>query len=392
MSRTSVLVRVESARARKKNLTPSRADHVVTRREGMRYEVNGQWLVNFASNDYLGICQQFVPIAALQDCASRSGIGGVGSSVTTGYHKEHAALEHEVADWLGTEKALLFANSYLANIAVCQSLLNEDDVCIQDALNNTSLYDAAAIAGCRVRRYPHADAESAMRQLKGVPHDTTMLMTDGVFALDGDIAPVRGLALVANLQHALFFVDDSHAIGVVGPEGRGTAAAARIESNVALQTISLSNALGSSGALVAGNADIIEHIAQHSRSYIFSPALPPAVADVGLVSVRLVRKEHWRREKLFALIAQFRRLSAQYGLDILSSDTAIQIMMCESDMQAVVFARALEALGLWVTPVCSPLVPEGEARLRITLTTLHTQQDIENLAQALAKIRDANKL
>jgi len=263
-------------------------------------------------------------------------------------------------------------------------------VCVQDRLNHASLIDAARLCGCRLRRYPHNDPEGALRQLRGVPDVGAVLATDGVFSMDGDVAPLRELALIARVQQAAFYVDDAHGIGVLGPDGRGSVAAAQLNVDaVPLQLATLGKALGSYGAVVAGDADLIQHLAETARPYVYTTALPPALAAASLAAVKLARREHWRREKLTTAIARFREGASRRGFELLPSDTPIQPLLCHEDTRAIAFAQALEAQGYWVAAIRPPTVPEGRARLRVTLSALHTAADIDGLLDALAWARDA---
>ncbi|WP_242111870.1 8-amino-7-oxononanoate synthase [Luteimonas aquatica] len=390
MPRPDLHIRIAQARAQRVAAGRLRARRTVTRRDGIRCEVldpDGQprWLANFCSNDYLGLSQHFAVVNALQEAASRFGAGSTASDVVCGHHGPHQALERELAEWLGAPRALLFGGGFLANLAVLQSLLEEEDACVQDRLNHASLIDAARLSGCRLRRYPHADAEGALRQLRTLPDGAAMLATDGVFSMDGDLAPLRELALVARAQHALLYVDDAHGVGVLGPEGRGSVAAAELRGGDVLQLATLGKALGGYGAAVLGAEDVIGHLAETARPHIYTTALPPAQAAATLAAVRLARSEHWRRDRLQAGIAQLRRLAALHGLELLASDTPIQPLLCGSDARAVAMAQALEARGYWVAAIRPPTVPEGRARLRIALSALHTTADIEGLAEALAR-------
>lgn len=394
MTRPSLHERITAQRAEREAAGRLRVRRTVLRQDGVRSEVVGgdgtpRWLLNCCSNDYLGLSRQFGVVAALQDGASRDGAGSGASHLVSGHLAIHDALEREVADWLGAPRALLFGSGYLANLAVMQALLGDDDTCVQDRLNHASLIDAARLAGCRLRRYPHNDAEGAMRQLRGAPDGAAIIATDGVFSMDGDIAPIRELALVAQAQAALLYVDDAHGVGVLGPDGRGSVAAARLRSSDhPLQLVTLGKALGGCGALVVGDAAIIEHLAQTARPYIYTTALPPAQAAASLAAVKLARREGWRRDKLAALIAQFRRLAAGHALDLLPSETPIQPLVCGSDARAMAMAEAMEAQGVWVAPIRPPTVAEGRARLRITLTALHSPDQIKQLVDALAQARD----
>ncbi|HVR81259.1 MAG TPA: aminotransferase class I/II-fold pyridoxal phosphate-dependent enzyme, partial [Luteimonas sp.] len=239
-------------------------------------------------------------------------------------------------------------------------------------------------AGCRLRRYPHADAEGALRQLRSLPDGAALLATDGVFSMDGDVAPLRQLALVARAQRAMLYVDDAHGVGVLGPDGRGSVAAARLGvAEVPLQLATLGKALGGYGAVVVGDDALIGHLAETARPYIYTTALPPAQAAASLAAVKLARKEQWRRDKLRASIAHFRAGATQRGLSLLPSDTPIQPLLCGDDRSATALAAALEERGFWVAAIRPPTVPEGSARLRITLSAGHGVLQIDALLAAL---------
>jgi 8-amino-7-oxononanoate synthase len=390
MARPRLHERIAALREQRAAQARIRVRRNVTRRDGVRLEVDGHWLTGFCGNDYLGLAQQFAVVNALQDGAARDGAGGVASHLVCGHHAAHEALEKEIADWLGTPRALLFGSGYLANLGVVQALLGDEDVCVQDRLNHASLIDAARLAGCKLRRYPHNDPEGALRQLRSVPDTAAMLATDGVFSMDGDVAPLRELALIARVQQATLYVDDAHGVGVTGPDGRGSVAAARLGVDaVPLQLVTLGKALGSYGAVVAGDADLVQHLAETARPYIYTTALPPAQAAASLAAVKLARREHWRRDKLAQAIAQFREGAIRRGFELLPSDTPIQPLLCHDDTRALAYAQALEAQGYWVAAIRPPTVPEGRARLRITLSALHTAAEIDGLLDALAWSREA---
>ena len=368
-----------------------RVRRTIARRDGVRVEMDGRWLTEFCSNDYLGLSQQFEVVGALQNAAARDGAGAGASHLVSGHHVAHDGLEREVAEWLGYPRGLLFGSGFLANLAVQQALLNEDgDVCVQDRLNHASLLDASHLSGCRLRRYPHGDAEGAMRQLKHAPDGAAMLATDGVFSMDGDVAPLRALALVARMQQALFYVDDAHGVGVRGPEGRGSVAEAGLGvADVPLQLVTLGKALGGYGAVVVGDEALIQHLSETARPYIYTTALPPAQAAATRVAITHARRDHWRREKLQALVARFRTGAQRQGLELLASDSPIQPVMCGDDATAVAMSSALESAGYLVTAIRPPTVPEGKARLRVTLSALHLAAEVDALVAALARSRDA---
>ncbi len=395
MPRPDLHDRIAAAHAQRTAQQRLRTRRTVLRRDGARCEVVGvdgqpRWLRNFCSNDYLGLSQQFAVTNAAQETLARDGAGSTASHLVCGHLAVHEALERELADWLQAPRALLFGSGYLANLAVVQALLGAGDVCVQDKLNHASLIDAARLAGCTLRRYPHADPEAALRQLRSAPEGAAMLATDGVFSMDGDIAPLRTLALIAHVQRALLYVDDAHGVGVLGPDGRGSVADAGLTvEQVPLQLATLGKALGGHGAVVVGDAALIEHLAQAARPYIYTTALPPAQAAASLAAVKLARRDGWRREKLHAGIARFRQAATRHGFELFASDTPIQPLACGNEAAALAMAAALEEAGFWVVAIPPQTVPEGGSRLRIALSALHTPQDIDALVDALAHARDA---
>ena len=394
LERPDLHARVAARREQRTADASRRTRRDVLRRDGVYCELDDgaggtRRLLNFCSNDYLGLSQQFAVAGALQDAAARDGAGGVASHLVCGHHAAHSALEREIAEWLEVPRALLFGSGYLANLAVVQSLLGDDDLCVQDRLNHASLIDAARLAGCRLRRYPHADAEGALRQLRSLPDCAAMLVTDGVFSMDGDVAPLVDLAVAARVQHAMLYVDDAHGIGVLGPEGRGAIAAAGLDvAAVPLRLATLGKALGSLGAVVAGDADLVGHLAETARPYLYTTALPPAQAAASLAAVKLARREHWRRERLQELVQRFRARATAHGLQLLPSETPIQPVLCGGNAEALAMADALERDGYWVAAIRPPTVPEGQARLRVTLTAGHEPAHVDGLADALAAARD----
>ncbi|MCM2336773.1 MAG: 8-amino-7-oxononanoate synthase [Pseudomonas sp.] len=389
MARAQWRERIQAAAAERVAAARVRSRRSVGHRDGARVEVDGRSLLNFCGNDYLGLSQHYAVVGALQDAAAREGAGGVASHLVCGHHALHDALEKELADWLGAPRALLFGSGFLANLAVLQALLGDDDVCVQDRLNHASLVDAARLAGCKLRRYPHADAEGALRQLRAQPEGLALLATDGVFSMDGDIAPLKELALVARVQKALLYVDDAHGVGVVGDDGRGSVATARLGTNeVPLQLVTLGKALGGYGAALVGDADLLDHLAQSARPYIYTTALPPAQAAATLAAVKLARTEHWRRERLAELVARFHERADRAGLARLPSDTPIQPVLCGDNARALSMAGTLERAGYWVAAIRPPTVPEGRARLRVTLSALHGAADVDGLVETIARARD----
>ena len=388
MSRESLQARAIAARAQREAAHRRRHARTVARREGVRCEVDGRVLLNFCSNDYLGLSQHPQVIAALRDAAGE-GAGATASHLVCGHGEQHAALERELADWLQAPRALLFGSGYMANLAVLQALLGDGDLCVQDKLNHASLIDAARLAGCAFKRYPHADADGAARQLATQAGGAALLASDGVFSMDGDVAPLGELARVARAQQAALYIDDAHGVGVLGEAGRGSVDHAGLASDaVPLRLVTFGKALGGAGAAVIGDADLIGHLAETARPYIYTTALPPAQVAATREAVRIARTGDGLRERLNANIERLKAGAQARGLALMPSDTPIQPLLVGSDAQALAMAAALEDQGYWVAPIRPPTVPEGSARLRITLSAAHETAQVEGLLDALAHARD----
>jgi 8-amino-7-oxononanoate synthase len=347
-------------------------------------EVDGQSLSVFCSNDYLGLAREPALIEAIARSAQRDGVGSTASQLICGHHHEHAALEEELAEWTGRERALLFSTGYMANLGVIQALLQRGDLCVQDKLNHASLLDGAQLAGATLKRYPHADADGAARQLASQPEAAALLVSDGVFSMDGDIAPLAQLAKLGHAQHAVLLIDDAHGLGVLGPRGAGCVAEAGLDqAQVPLLVGTLGKALGTAGAFVAGSANLIDGIAQFSRTHIYTTAAPPALAAATRAALRIARDDAARRERLMALIARFRHGATQLGLPLLPSRTPIQPLLLGSVEGAMTAAAELQQRGFLVSAIRPPTVPVGQARLRITLSAAHSEAQVDQLLQAL---------
>jgi 8-amino-7-oxononanoate synthase len=279
---------------------------------------------------------------------------------------------------------LLFSTGYMANLGVISALLDRDDVCVQDKLNHASLVDAARLAGCELKRYVHADCESAQRQLDTCPDAGVLVASDGVYSMDGDIAPLADLAALCKTQHATLMIDDAHGLGVLGREGAGSVAAAELsQDDVPILMATLGKALGVAGAFVAGNATLIDSLGQSARTYIYTTAMPPALAAAARAAIDVARFEDWRRDRLAHLIEHFRAGAAMRGLAFGESRTPIQPVLIGSSAAAVAASARLENAGFYAPAIRPPTVPEGKARLRITLSALHSESDVERLLDAL---------
>jgi len=371
--------------------TAERAEAKLLRRLRILDHADGPWLdvgngrlLSFCSNDYLGLAQHPQLVAALTRAARQGGVGSTSAHLICGHRTEHAELEEALAVWTGRERALLFSTGYMANLGVLQAVLARGDICVQDKLNHACLLDGAKLSGAELKRYPHADVAAAGRQLATRPDAAALLATDGVFSMDGDVAPLRELAALCARDRATLLVDDAHGLGVLGEHGAGSVSAADLSQHeVPLLMATLGKALGCMGAFVAGPAALIDGLIQFARPYIYTTAMPPALAAAALESVQMAQTEDWRREKLAALIARFRHGAAELGLPLAASFSAIQPLLLGSADAALAAAQALERLGLLVSAIRPPTVPSGQARLRITLSAAHEEAHVDRLLDAL---------
>ena len=385
MSRPSLLQRLAERHAQRARGDLLRRLRTVERAAPARVVIDGRDLINFASNDYLGLAGHPALADALAGAALRWGVGATAAHGLGGHRAPHDALEAELADWTQRPRALLFSSGWMANLGVLATLLEAGDLCVQDKLNHACLLDGAKLAGATLRRYPHRDVEAAARQLATDQDAGALLATDGVFSMDGTLAPLRELAAVCTSAGATLMVDDAHGIGVLGPDGAGSVRAAGLGvDDVPVYMGTLGKALGSLGAFVAGSEGLIDGLRQFARTHVFTTALPPALAEATRAAVRIAHFEGWRRDKLVVLVRHFRRGAAARGITLLDSPTPIQPVVVGSSARALSVAAALEAAGFHVPAVRPPTVPEGSARLRITLTAVHGEAEVEALLDALA--------
>lgn len=388
MSRPDLLARLQHAQAQRAEADLLRRLRRVEAADGPYVVIGGRRLLSFASNDYLGLAQHPRLREALNASARRWGVGATAAHLLGGHRDEHEALEHQLACWTGRERALLFSSGYMANLGVLGALLQEGDLCLQDRLNHASLIDGARLSGATMKRYVHNDAASARRQFESTPGAPALLASDGVFSMDGDIAPLRELAALCREQGALLHVDDAHGIGVLGSDGAGSVAEAGLDQNdVPVLMATLGKALGVCGAFVAGSTALIDGLVQFARAHMYTTALPPALAAATSAAVDIARFETWRRERLRALIAHWRSGARQRGLGLLPSRTPIQPLLIGDSGAALRLSRELETRGYYVPAIRPPTVAAGKARLRVTLSALHSESLVEQLLDAIAQAR-----
>jgi 8-amino-7-oxononanoate synthase len=346
--------------------------------------VDGRRLVDFCSNDYLGLARHPAIAAAMSEAAARLGTGSGASHLVTGHGIEHARLEEELAEFTGRERALLFSTGYMANLSAVTTLAHRGELVLLDRLSHASLIDAALLSGARTSRYAHADALAAERTLAENSEAAAVLATDGLFSMDGDLAPLPALARACTAHRTWLIVDDAHGLGVVGPSGRGTVEHFGLQaSEVPVLVGTLGKAFGTFGAFVAGSADLIELLVQKARPYIYTTALPQAVAAATRKALAIAQRESWRRERVLALTARFRAAANQLGVTLAPSETPIQPVILGSSDAALRTQDELLDRGFWVLAIRPPTVPRGTARLRITLSAAHTEAQVDALAEAL---------
>ena len=376
------LADVQAERARASLLRRLRSVEAV---DGATIVVDGRRLLDFASNDYLGLAQHPALRESLARAAARWGVGAGAAHLLGGHRSEHADLEDALARWTGRERALLFSTGYMANLGVVAALLGAEDLCVEDKLDHASLLDAAQLAGCVLKRYVHGDVASAARQLRAKPDAAALLATDGVFSMDGDVAPLRELARIAHAERATLMVDDAHGLGVLGADGAGSVAEAGLtQDDVPVLMGTLGKALGVAGAFVAGSAALVDGLVQQARTFVYTTALPPALAAATRVAIDIARHEGWRRDRLQRLVAHFRTGAAARGITVLDSRTPIQPVVVGDSTAALALSRRLGDAGFFVPAIRPPTVAKGHARLRIALSVRHAEGDVERLLDALA--------
>jgi 8-amino-7-oxononanoate synthase len=353
--------------------------------QGPLVQVDGRELLAFCSNDYLGLANHPEVIAAMRAGAEKWGVGGGASHLVIGHSTPHHQLEEALAEFTGRPRALLFSTGYMANLAVVTALVGQGDSVLQDRLNHASLLDAGLLSGARFSRYLHNDAVSLANRLRKASGNC-LVVSDGVFSMDGDLADLPALCAEARARDAWVMVDDAHGFGPLGATGGGIVEHFGLGlDDVQVLVGTLGKAFGTAGAFVAGSEELIETLIQFARPYIYTTSQPPAVACATLKSLELLRSEGWRREHLNQLIARFRAGAAEIGLSLMDSPTPIQPILVGDSARALKLSALLKARGLLVGAIRPPTVPVGGARLRVTLSAAHSEAQLELLLEALAE-------
>ena len=346
--------------------------------------VEGRSLINFCSNDYLGLAGHPDISLALKQAADVYGTGSGASHLVSGHSVVHHKLEEQLAEYTGRPRALLFSTGYMANIGAINALIGRRDLVLQDQLNHASLLDGGRLSQADFQRYKHVDMASLEQRLEQSSAERKLIVTDGVFSMDGNLAPLREISRLAEKHSAWLMVDDAHGVGVLGQQGGGLVE----ELNMTVEQVpvlvgTLGKSFGTFGAFVAGSEALIETLIQFSRSYIYTTALPPAIAAATLASLKIVREESWRRDRLVQLVARFRRGAQQIGLQLAESNTPIQPVLINNDEKVMQVGQQLRAAGFLVGAIRPPTVPVGTGRLRITFSANHSEEQVDQLVAAL---------
>ncbi len=364
-----------------------RTRQIIDSTPGVHVQIAGRQLINFSSNDYLGLANHPQVKQAFKEAVDAFGVGSGAAHLVCGHHRVHHDLENDLAEFTGRERALLFSTGFMANLGIMDALLTRQDRVFEDRLNHASLIDGGLASGARFKRYRHADMADLQRHLLAKTTAlNTLVVSDGVFSMDGDGAPLADLVALATHHQAWLMIDDAHGFGVLGEQGGGIVAQHGFtQQEVPILMATFGKALGTFGAFVAGSETLIDTIIQRARSYIYTTALPPAIAVATRVSLQLMIKDTWRRQKLQTLIAHFREGAEHLGVCLMPSSSAIQPIMVGTNQRALALSAALREQGFWVSAIRPPTVPTHTARLRVTFSALHELAEVDALLAALEK-------
>jgi 8-amino-7-oxononanoate synthase len=354
--------------------------------QGAHVSIAGQNYLSFCSNDYLGLANHPELIEAVCEGAHQYGVGAGASHLIIGHHTSHHKLEEMLANFTGFPRALLFSSGYMANAGVVTALVGRGDEIYSDKLNHASLNDAAMLSHAKWIRYPHLDLAILEQRLSVSQANCKLVITDAVFSMDGDIAPVTELLALCEKYNAWLLLDDAHGFGVLGNQGRGIVSHFNFSSPRIIYMATLGKAAGVSGAFVAGQEVVIETLIQYARSYIYTTAMPPLLSYTLLKSLVLIKREGWRRRKLIQLTDHLKKELQLLRWNLLPSDTPIQPVIIGGNSEVMQIRNALQERGILIPAIRPPTVPKNSARLRISLSAAHSTKDIERLAAALREL------
>jgi len=361
---------------------------ILTSAQGAYISIDGQRFLNCCSNDYLGLANHPSVVEAMQEVSEVYGVGSGASHLVNGHSHHHHQLENALAEFTGRDRALLFSTGYMANMGVIAALVGRGDTVFEDRLNHASLIDGGLLSRAQFTRFRHNDTDQLDSQLKKAgDKGRKLVVVDGVFSMDGDIAPLPELVKLCEDNNAHLMVDDAHGFGVFGESGAGCAQHFGLDQQqLPILIGTFGKAFGTFGAFVAGSDALIESLIQFARPYIYTTAMPPAIAASTLASLNIIKNDTARRQRLHERIAQFRQGCAAAGVVLMPSDSPIQPVLLGDDKAVLDGANRLKAEGILVGAIRPPTVPEGAGRLRITLSASHSEDNIQQLIQALKKV------
>jgi 8-amino-7-oxononanoate synthase len=369
------------------------ADHRLRRRarldspQDAHVVLDGKPYLAFASNDYLGLARHPRLIEATAAGLERWGVGSGSAHLVAGHSAAHEEFEQAFARWVGLDAALTFSSGYAANLGVITALLGRDDAVFADKLNHASLNDGCLLSRATFKRFAHNDLDHLASLLENTPAKSRLIAVDAVYSMDGDEAPLAGLLELAERFDAWLYLDDAHGFGVFG-NGRGSLheVPALLGHERVIYMATLGKAAGVAGAVVAGSAKLIEWLLNSARTYVFTTAQPPALAEAAKVSLELIGQENWRRERLFRHIARLRAAATEKDLHLCASRSPIQPLMMGRNETALYWAEQLRTRGIWVPAIRPPTVPANGARLRVSLSAAHDDDDLDRLIESLGGI------